>query len=381
MKTPPVLGRREVVAGMAAAALGGLGSAQAEPPKTPEFWKSGLADVDEAVRAVRKGEARVLARSAGQRNIHLVSYGPRVERKGTANYGSACAGLAPAAYALKDGTQRPVVFLLGPVHGGEVEGIAGLLNLLRVAESGQDSRGHKWERLAENIAQCRLLIVPSGNPDGRARFPWECSVGQKLEDYERLEMGVTADGQSFHWPGVKRLHPMRGPTVGKPGTYFNDRGINLMHDEWFAPMADETVAFLNLAREEAPDFIVSLHSRASYATVLPTAYVPRTVKAAIEQLGARLQERYAAAGLPHRQGGPKPEEDGVTFPPPSFNLASALHHTCGAVAMVYEVCMGVDDKRYPQVDHAQILDLEMLLYDELLQFAVEQRVNWAAGKK
>jgi hypothetical protein len=33
-----------------------------------------------------------------------------------------------------------------------------------------------------------------------------------------------------------------------------------MHDEWFEPMAPETKAFFKLAREEAPDYIVSLHS-------------------------------------------------------------------------------------------------------------------------
>src|SRR5947208_10396907 len=42
-----------------------------------------------------------------------------------------------------------------------------------------------------------------------------------------------------------------------------------------------------------------------------------------------LFRSYAEAGLPHRAGGPEPEEDGKKFPPPSFNLASALHHACG----------------------------------------------------
>src|SRR5262249_24739298 len=149
-------------------------------------------------------------------------------------------------------------------------------------------------------------------------------------------------GSNYTWPAVKRIHPMRPGVYRSLGSYFNDDGINLMHDEWFEPMAAETRAFFELARDEAPDYIVSLHSHASAPSVEPTTYVPRMVKETIKQLGARVQKRYADAGLPHRaQGGPEPREDGMKFPPPSFNLCSALHHACGAVAFVHECCVGV----------------------------------------
>ena len=141
-------------------------------------------------------------------------------------------------------------------------------------------------------------------------------------------------------------------------------------------MARETAAFLRLAREEAPDFIVSLHSHAVPPSIEPTAYVPWTVKQTMQAFGDRLQKRYAEAGLPHRPGGPKPAEDGMKFPPPSFNLASALHHACGGVAFVHETCCGVRTPPYPKVSHEQLLDIQMLLYDELFRFAVENPVNW-----
>lgn len=362
-----------------AAALACAGAAAADAEKPPAFWKSTVADVEQALKAVRKGEVRVLTRSTGGRDVCLVAYGERVERRGTANYNSACAGQRPAAYALKDGAQRPVVLLLGPVHGGEMEGIVGLLNLVRVAESGEDWRGRRWDRLAGNLAACRVLIVPVGNPDARARFPWDSSIGRKLEEYERLLMGVGPDGKAYQWPGVKRIHPMRGAAVTTLGAYFTDAGVNLMHDEWFAPMAHETTVVLNLARDEAPDYVVSLHSRASYPGVLPTAYVPQTVKETIREFGGLLQQRYKAAGLPHGSGGPVVEEDGKAFPPPAFNLASALHHVCGAVAMVHEACAGMADARYPQMTYEQILDSEMFLFDELLEYAVQHRVSWTAG--
>jgi hypothetical protein len=268
------------------------------------------------------------------------------------------------------------VLLLGPVHGGEVEGIAGLVNLMQIAETGKDLRGRGWHPLAENVHRCRTLIIPLANPDGRLRFPRHSSVGAKLADRQRWEMGVDAQDNSFHWPEVKRLHPMRGPRVKNLGAYFNDAGVNLMHDEWFAPLTGQTRALLDLAREEAPDFAVSLHSCASAPVILEPAYVPWTVKEAVAAFSQRLRERYAAADLPHAKLGRPPTEDGRDFPPPSFNLTSALHHACGAVTMVHECCQGVIDEPYPQLGHNELLDLELLLFDELLRFAVENPVDW-----
>jgi hypothetical protein len=69
-------------------------------------------------------------------------------------------------------------------------------------------------------------------------------------------------------------------------------------------------------------------------------------------------------------------EDGTRFPPPSFNLCSALHHACGGTAFVYECCLGVRTAPYPKVTHEQILDLQMLLYDELFRFALANPVKW-----
>lgn len=348
-----------------------------EPPVTaPPFWKNRLSDVDAAVKSVKRGSASVLVRSPGGRDVHLVAYGERQERRGTANYNSASGGEDPASYARKDGAQKPVVLLLGPVHGQEVEGVAGLVNLISVAETGRDLRGKEWKELSENLARCRALIIPCGNPDGRARCVQDSWAGEEPALHERVGMGVKPDGASYVWPGVKRLHPMRGPEVKELGAYFNDAGVNLMHDEWSEPMAAETRAFFRLAREEAPDYIVSLHAHGSAPAVLPTAYVPRTVKEAILRLSDRVQKRYAEAGLPHRTQGPVPKEDGEKFPPPSFNLTSALHHACGAVAFVHETCNGVKSARTPQVTREQLLDIQLLLYDELFRFAVENPATW-----
>jgi transposase len=370
------MNRREALAAMGGLALAAPADAEPPPADLPAFWRSRLGDVDAAVAGVKRGLARVLVKSAGGRDVHLVAYGPRQDPRSTANYNSACGGNDPASYARKDGAQRPVIFLLGPVHGQEVEGVAGLVNLIRVAETGRDWRDREWAGLAEDLGRCRVLIVPCGNPDGRARCAYDSWVGVELDIHERVGMGVKPDGTNYKWPAVKRIHPMRGAAVGRMGAYWNDAGVNLMHDEWFDPMAAETRAYFRLAREEAPDYIVSLHTHAVPPSVEPTAYVPRSVKVTLRDFGDRLMGRYAAAGLPHRAGGPEPREDGAIFPPPSLNLTSALHFACGAVSFVYETPCGVRTAPYPRVTHDQLLDLQLILYEELLKYALERPVNW-----
>ena len=202
------MNRREMFTSLGVLPLASLAGREAGPKELPSYWTSRLTDVDQAVGRVEKGKARVLARSAGGRPVHLVTYGEAVDRRSTANYNSACGGNDPASYSRKDGAQRPVVLLLGPVHGAEFEGLVGLLHLLRVAETGADGRDRPWRELAANLARCRVLIVPSGNPDGRARCPHDSWVGEDLATSERVGMGNRPDGSGYaSHPGSKHRPP------------------------------------------------------------------------------------------------------------------------------------------------------------------------------
>ena len=353
----------------------GLTSSQTVLGAPPDFFKSRLSDVEAAVKEVQKGKVRQIAESVGGRPIYLVTYGEKDDLESTANYNSACGGRDPASYRRKDGNQKPVVFFLGPVHGQEFEGVASMVNLLRIAETGRDWRGREWPEITEHLSRCRVLIVPCGNPDGRALCSYDSWVGETLEATQRIGMGVQSCGDNFVYPFVKRLHPQQGPTVKVRGAYFNDGGVNMMHDYWFDPMAMETRAFFRIARNEAPDYIVSLHSRPSVPCLLQTSYVSRTVKETIANLSNRVVQRYVEAGLPHQEKPMDPQGDGLGIPP-SFNLSSALHHTCGAVSFIHECMRGVDDPLYPKITHEQILDIDLLMVDELLKYAVEHPVNW-----
>src|SRR5205807_2668402 len=51
--------------------------ARHEPANLPFFWKSSLSDAESAVKEVKNGKVRSLTKSAGGRNIYLVSYGEK----------------------------------------------------------------------------------------------------------------------------------------------------------------------------------------------------------------------------------------------------------------------------------------------------------------
>src|SRR5207302_566392 len=73
--------RREALAAMGALALAAPDAAKPPQAALPAFWKSRLADVDAAVAGVKRGRARVLVKSAGGRDVHLVAYGAAQDPK------------------------------------------------------------------------------------------------------------------------------------------------------------------------------------------------------------------------------------------------------------------------------------------------------------
>lgn len=348
-----------------------------QPTDLPAFWKSTVADVEQAVAGVKRGSVRRVATTPGKRDVYCVTYGTKDELRSQANYNSAVAARNPAYYAVKDRHAKPVVFLLGPVHGQEMEAIVGLVNLIRIAETGLDCRGKAWPELRRRVDACRVVIVPCANPDGRDRCVYDSFLGLPTVTMTKYGQGTHRDGSLWGWPGAKALHPMRGD-VGLLGAYFNDAGINPMHDEFFAPMAQETAAILTIARDEAPDLAVSLHSHENRPVILQPSFVPRFIKLRVTRLAKQVKDRYTREGLPYGSLIEPRIDDQQPPPRTPFNLVSALHHICGAMAFTFECPHGsVSEKRpKPIVTHSQILDIQLCLYDAMLSYALEQQVDW-----
>jgi hypothetical protein len=355
--------------------------APGDPPDNtdiPAFFKSKISNIEEEVRNLKTGKVSKVAITPGGIPVYAIFYGEKENFHSQANYNSAIGAMNPAYFAKKDKSSRPVVFFIGPVHGQEVEGIAGLVNLIHVAETGKDYRGKDQTSLKNKLDKCRIIIIPCANPDGRLRCPYNSFVGLPVDLMTKYGQGTHKDGSQWGWPQAKSLHPMKGD-VGILGAYFNNDGINIMHDDFFSPMAKETKSIFDIARSEAPDITVSLHSAHDGPEILQTDYLPFYMKKRIYDLAIRLYQRYVKenlARLPEERIS-KPAVEDEKFPPrSSFNLVSALHHVCGAMSMTFECPHGTVNPLKPGkgVTYDDILNIQLILYEEILDYIISNRL-------
>ena len=337
--------------------------------KLPGFWVSTVERVVKEVGKVRVGKVREIGASAGGRALYAVSYGePDAPPK--ANYNSAVAAREPARYFDKAGREKPVLMIVGPVHGHEVEGLTGVMNFISVLETGKDLAGTERAGLGELARRCRLVIIPVGNPDGVARFELGALNGMELEDIQFWGQGTWKDDTLCKWPGCKRLHPKTGEEVGWLGCYFNDDGINPMHDEFFAPMATEAPAILKEAQRWGPDIVTLLHSHSHPPTLLRPEFAPVEAQEEAIRIGLALHEKLTARGLPcdkpYWEPGPysKTKND-------CLNLGGAIHHTSGATTFTFECPHGI--KGDCTVSMEQILEIQMMLYEVLMESALKRQ--------
>ena len=351
-----------------------------DPPKhssLPTYWRSRLSDIEAELDEVSRGQVSTLATSPGGLPVHVVTYGDKEDFHSRANYNSATGAGNPAFYALKTPDTKPVVLILGPVHGQELENIVGTVNLIHVLETGKDRRGQDWSQLRSRVERCRVVIIPCGNPDGRRRCPYDSFVGLPELVMFKHGQGTRRDGTMWGYPHCMANHPMRGD-VGILGCYYNDDGINIAHDDFFGDMAAETRAILDTARAEAPDLVVSLHSNPDPPFINQTGSVPLLMQRRTQELSERVKGRFAREGLPNGPIHELRRDDGQGVPTKYFNLNSAIHHVCGTTCFTFECIHGLvrEGEAEPAATHEQILDIQLSLYDEMLSYVLENRLYW-----
>ena len=337
--------------------------------KIPKFWVGDVAGLSGRLEKITEGEVRTIAISPGGRPMHLITYGQKEKLGHKANFNSAVGGGDLAAYMDKAARKKPVILFVGPVHGAEVEGLTGLINLINIMETGEDLRGKQQTELRALGECCRLLIIPEGNPDGIARFEPRSLCGAESIDLRFWGQGTWSDDTFCDWPQCKRRHPMAGDDIGFLGCYFDDKGINPMHDEFFAPMGPEAPAILKVAADEGPDLAVSLHSHENKPAVLRPAYVTVEVQQDIRSLAEHCYSLLAQRDLPH--GGLfEVKSEGGKNPSP-FNLTSALYHVSGASSFTFECPHGLKDGC--EVSFDQILDIQLSLYEAMLKYEIDKK--------
>src|SRR5690606_36560963 len=127
------------------------------------------------------------------------------------------------------------------------------------------------------------------------------------------------------------------------GGYFDDVGINLVHDEFFDPMSPVTAALLRLVRNEAPDMLINLHSYTAAPGVLPIHYVPMRTKQRIADFVTMFYSRMEQTGLPHAHVPAVATDRADDKTPPPFNIVSACFHAGAALPFTFECAHGLDN--------------------------------------
>ena len=119
--------------------------------------------------------------------------------KSEANYNSATAGNAPAAYARKDGPRSRWSFCLARFTAANLKASwdwSTCFASRKPAGIGATANGRNFPETSPGVAcsSCRRRIRTAG----RCRF--DSWVGEELDTNERVEMGTKPDGSNYQWP-------------------------------------------------------------------------------------------------------------------------------------------------------------------------------------
>ncbi len=263
-----------------------------------EFWVTRLSAIEKFAGGLKRGKAREICRSAGGRPVYAIEYGRRVETGRTANWASAMAAGRPEAFFGETGGRTKSLVAIAGIHGAEVEGVAGMVNLANVLETGRDLAGNERSAIAEAAEGLRIVLVPLANPDGRERLPIEDLIGGSIEDHHLYCQGRYADGTLMEHPDCKKLHPMR-KDVEYMGGYFNDDGVNVQADVEFVNfMSAEAKALCELVVEETPEGVANMHSHSTGPMFFYTGWsMPAAYDVRRAQIAQAAYERLAAKKL------------------------------------------------------------------------------------
>lgn len=304
---------------------------------TPGYWKTGLDDIEKTVAGIRKGAVERVCLSAGGRPVYQIFYGKPNNVHGKANLSSAMGAGNGKYYADKSAPDyRPTVFLVGAVHGGELEGTAALMNLVAVLETGKDLAGTAFPVLTASAEKMNFIIILCANPDGRARVPLPCMVGLDYETFRYWSQGTWKDGTLTGYPSCKSVHPIKEASDFL-GAYFNDDGVNMMHDFFFTNPAAETKAILQTAETFAPDFTVLFHGGDNNKPhVTGVGYLFQHVKEKVRAFQRFMADYFKETD--YSLGGNGVDETDTK----SFNLNAAIVQVCGEPSITYESNQGLD---------------------------------------
>ena len=322
----------------------------------PAYWRTTLNDLERGVGYIRKGTVERVCLSAGGRPVYRIFYGKPNDVKNTANLSSSMGAGNARFYADKSAPDyRPTLFLVGAVHAGELEGTAALMNLLAILETGNDLSGKSYPFITACAEKMNFIIIPIANPDGRARMPLPSMMDLDFESFRYLGQGTWKDGTLTGYPSCKQVTPIKDASDFL-GSYFNDDGVNMMHDYFFTNPCAETKAVLQTAETFAPDFTVLFHGGSNNKPHMAgSGYLFQSTKAKINAFQQFIADEYK--DIDFSLGGEGVNDRSNV----SFNLTTAISHVCGEPAITFESNQGLNyfDEKQPW--------LVKYTYDEIYQ--------------
>jgi hypothetical protein len=161
------------------------------------------------------------------------------------------------------------------------------------------------------------------------------------EEFYTASQGVAKDGTVFVYPFAKGYQPIKEYS-SVIGCYYNDDGVNLVHDSFFGKKCAEVEALLSIAENESVDFALHLHGGGNGMGYVDCAsYSPFYIRENVQRLKERIKDGAAEFGIPTHVPYMK-YEDKLEYPPVTFNIMSAMHHICGCHSIIYESNQGLD---------------------------------------
>ena len=194
-----------------------------------------------------------------------------------------------------------------------------------------------------------------------------------FDELRYVMQGTWSNNELCGWPDCKKVHPMRPEVVGHLGAYFNDQGVNPMHDSFPLMQAPENLTLFELVDLERPDYILSLHGGTNTTNCFTwPEFVTADCTAFNASCSAAMTKRGQERGLPFADiFANKPLYEIDTDALPSFNLISALHNFSGSKVILYESNQGLDIPDSISLEPDEILQSHGVLFHTLLEQVLE----------
>lgn len=266
----------------------------------PDFWKVRPVEVIDLCKNVKKGEAKVVAKTPLGYPVYAVFYGDFSDPAPQTNWSAGNSSTSIKAY-LGPGVGKQTIMFIAGVHGSEPENVAAAMNMIQMLETGKDFRGETDAEFLSLASKYRIIIMPCVNMDGRLISP-DHFRNQPYEIFRGCSQGWWKDGSLVGWKGSKEWFPLPLDKVKYPGGYPNSEGYNIQHDACPGDMkTEEAKAVCRVMARYRVDFMLNGHSCEAFPYVIYPSQVDNDVhKERLARLGDSINHAFHEAGLtPH----------------------------------------------------------------------------------